>query len=861
MRSTAMRSAPATAFRFLLTCWVLWSTATPSQAIDDHLVLCEAALTPTEDEFLEIANPTESTVALDDYYLSDDEDYALLPGAFGAGPAPSIGSSDFIVRFPEGASIGPGEIQVIAFDGAAFAANFGFAPDYEIRGTDAGVPDMIATDLGSSAGLTNSGENAVLFFWDGAADLVADVDMVHLGTPSSTNDIGDKTGLAVDGPDAGTGTSTYLPDAVTMPQQAGDPGFELSTKRLLLETGNESTGGGNGITGDDETSEDIATTWDSSFGAPNPGICNALVVVPKVAEIFEIQGDGLSSPFAGFEVTTEDNIVTVVGVDGFFLQTPTSRDDFDDDTSNGIFVFTSDPPTVSVGDQIDVTGTVEEFFGLTEITFATISVDSTGNPLPAAIVFDDTVPSPDPEAPSCSIEFECYEGMLIEIPSGIVCGPNLTFVSDPIAEIQITAGSTRCLREPGVEFPGLGMPPIPTWDGNPEVFELDPDKLGLPSEIVPGGSTFSATGALGFEFSDYELWPSSFSFTEATIPDPVRSRADDEFSVGSLNLFRLFNDVDDPGTEDDGQVVTTMEYQTRLTKFSRYIREVLDSPDVLALQEAESLAVLNDLAAQILADDASVAYSAELVEGNDVGGIDVGYLVRDTVMIDAVTQLGAAEILDFDGSLLHDRPPLLLEATYLADSFPFAVMNLHQRSLSGIDDPDDGERVRAKRFEQAQSVAEKVQDFQIMNPTVPLAVVGDFNAFEFTDGYVDVTGHIAGDFDPTMSLVSGPDLVDPNLDVRVLHLPSEERYSFIFDGNAQVLDHSLTSLAAAPYVRDLVYGRGNADAARILLDDDSTPLRASDHDGFVQFFSTVPALFTDDFESGDISAWASSTEP
>ncbi|MEE8524577.1 MAG: hypothetical protein V3T72_11650, partial [Thermoanaerobaculia bacterium] len=211
---------------------------------------------------------------------------------------------------------------------------------------------------------------------------------------------------------------------------------------------------------------------------------------------------------------------------------------------------------------------------------------------------------------------------------------------------------------------------------------------------------------------------------------------------------------------------------------------------------------------------------------------------------------------------LHDRPPLLLEATYVGPpplagtSFSIAVMNLHQRSLSGIDDPGDGERVRSKRFEQAQSVAQKVQSLQISNPAVPLMVAGDFNAYEFTDGYVDVTGHIAGDFDPSLSLVTGPDLVDPDLDLRVLRLPPEERYSFIFDGNGQVLDHSLTSAAAAPFARDMAYGRGNADAARIFLDDDSTSLRASDHDGFVQYFSTVPAIFLDGFESGDTAAWS-----
>lgn len=218
-------------------------------------------MTPTPDEFIEIYNPTDAPIDLTDYYLSDDEDYALLPGVSGDGPIPSIGSFDFIVQFPNGASIPAAGVIVVAFDGAGFLTTFGFTANFEIHATDAGTPDMIATDVGSStAGLTNSGENAVLFFWDGVSDLVNDVDMLNIGTPSATNDIGDKTGLAVDGPDVGTTTSTYLTDAFTMPAQAGDPGAGSSTKRIALETGNESSGGGNGISGDDETSELIDLT-------------------------------------------------------------------------------------------------------------------------------------------------------------------------------------------------------------------------------------------------------------------------------------------------------------------------------------------------------------------------------------------------------------------------------------------------------------------------------------------------------------------------------------------------------------------------------------------------------------------------
>ena len=590
-----------------------------------------------------------------------------------------------------------------------------------------------------------------------------------------------------------------------------------------------------------------------------PGAANDCTGTSSL-EIFEIQGNGAASPVVGQLVTTSDNIVTAVGPDGFFIQTPDARDDLDPDTSNGLFVFTDSAPTVAVGDQVDVTAEVAEFFDFTELTNTPIvGVDSSGNALPTAVVFDATRPSPDPTTPSCAIEYECYEGMRMTITGGSVCSGNQDFSTDLIAEVHVSAGE-RCFRETGVAFPGLGMPPIPTWDGNPEAFELDPDRLGLANQTIPGGSTFDATGVLGYEFDDWELWPTSLTVNAAPLPRAVPARrGPSEFTVGSLNLFRLFNDVDDPEPEDDGQVVSTAEYQRRLEKFSLYIRDVLDSPDILAVQEVERLSVLQDLAARISTDDPTVLYTAELVEGNDVGGIDVGFLVLDTVSVNVVAQLGAAELLTFDGSLLHDRPPFLLEADYIGDGgmFPVAVMVNHMRSLSGIDDPGSGPRVRQKRLEQAQSIAQKTQDFQTTNPSVPLVVIGDLNAFEFTDGYVDVLGQLIGDVDASLNLLSGPDLVDPNLVNWVNSRPQRDRYSFIFGANAQVLDHALTT--EGDFVRRLAYGRANADAAHDLINQNGTALRSSDHDGLVLYLETEAELFTDGFESGDDSAWSSST--
>ena len=581
---------------------------------------------------------------------------------------------------------------------------------------------------------------------------------------------------------------------------------------------------------------------------------------PTDFEIFEIQGDGAVSPLNGFTVSTDDNVVTATAPNGFFMQTPAARTDGDVNTSDGIFVFTGGAPGVAVGDNVDVTGEVDEFFGFTEITSATVTPDGSGL-VPAAVVFDATVPSPDPSFPSCAIEFECYEGMLISIPDGTVTGPNQRFSSDTIAEVHITAAPARTFREPGIQFPGLVG--LPVWDGNPEVFELDPNKLGLPNQIIPAGSPFTAVGVLGFEFGGYELWPSSLSFVPAPLPVPVRPRDPGEFTIATLNLERFFDDVDDPpslaadGRERDDFVVSTAEYLRRRAKLAAHILDVLDAPEVIAVQEVEKLGVLSDLAADIAALDPTVVYSAYLEEGNDPGTIDVGFLVRDTVWVDKVAQLGKAETfvnpLTFEDDILHDRPPLLLEARFPAenvvtdsDVFKFRVLGVHNRSLGGIEGPE-ALRVKVKRLEQAQSIATMVEDLQGPQGNKRFMVAGDFNAFEFTDGYVDVVGQIKGDFDAGDNELSGPDLVRPNLsNVVDTLIPAGERYSFIFRGSAQVLDHALISRKMEKFTRGAEFGRGNADAAVDLENDDSTPLRSSDHDGLVVFIQSDPDTYEGD---------------
>ncbi len=256
--------------------------------------------------------------------------------------------------------------------------------------------------------------------------------------------------------------------------------------------------------------------------------------------------------------------------------------------------------------------------------------------------------------------------------------------------------------------------------------------------IAKPGDTYSATGPLAYQFGDYEIWASEpVDLTSGpTVVVPVRPAAPTEMTIASLNMFRFYDDIDDPGIQDD--IASPVEYLIRRTKFRRYILKVLRAPDVIGLQEIEKLDILLALAADIEAEDPSVSYSAHLVPGNIIYGMNVGYLVRDTVESVTVTQLGFDDILIGWGYKLFDHPPLLIEGTWVGDgsvSFDFAALNNHTRSLSGVDEPFD-DFAREKRFQQAQSIAQKVQDFQTAEPNTPLVLIGDYNAFEFTDDAV-----------------------------------------------------------------------------------------------------------------------------
>ncbi len=604
--------------------------------------------------------------------------------------------------------------------------------------------------------------------------------------------------------------------------------------------------------------------------------------------IHDIQGAGDSSPITGQRINTLGNIVTAIGPAGFFMQAADANIDGSALTSEGIYVFTSTAPSVAVGDEVNLTANVVEFYGMTELTgVSNLVIASPGNALPTAISFDASTPSQDLLSLSCgTTNFECFESMLVQIDNGIVARANPYFSSDNYAQIFASASGTRSLRSPGLLYPlvpGVDNPDAEQFNGNPHIFEIDTDALGAvaPNTAITGGSRFSATGVVAYNFGDYEVWPTAFTVTEANpIPRPVKAgQLGAELRIGSFNMLRFCDTVANTTfTCGNGGEPNQTEFDLKVARLSDYVGNVLELPDMLGVIEVENLGVLQILATRI-ATDFGVTYVAYLEEGNDGGGIDVGYLVRtDRVSNIVVVQLDKDEMWTDprDGLQhnLHDRPSLKLEATF--DGQAFATIVIHPKARSCVDAPGgasctqaDVDRNRLKRFNQGKSIATRVQDEHTAQPSRPLLVIGDFNDYQFSDGFVHITGLIEGRYDNAKNVLdlAGPNIVNPPLWDAVNSLPANEQYSFLYTEQfgailgytaagsfdkgrdvpiMQVLDHALLNDAARAWFAGFEYGRADLDAADADENASTTAVGVSDHDGLVVRLAT-DRIFADSF--------------
>jgi uncharacterized protein len=631
--------------------------------------------------------------------------------------------------------------------------------------------------------------------------------------------------------------------------------------------------------------------------------------VPTVA-IDVIQGvkstttGPITSPYASQSVQTS-GIVTAVISNGFFIQTPDGQDDGNPLTPEGIEVFTSSKPTVAVGDSVTVTGTIQTYPALTashtpatEIASPTVVINSHSNPLPTPITLAASMLT----ASGGLYQLTPYEGMRIKIDT-------LTAISGTDGSLNESSetttsngyfygviGSTaRPFREPGIDLrdtPFTGVPAnVAHFDDNPErIIVASSLSGGAAVDLSTGAVLSNVTGVLDFTYSSDSFYDPSRLILDAAwdrsqlaagmTPQPVPSAASNEFTVASFNIERFYNTLssDDlywvpagvtgyngnspSGTISSGQTyqsaavdVTSAAYQRRLQKVSLAIRTVLNTPDIVTLEEVENQSVAEDIANQINSD-AGIPnlYSAYSTDNStyytqDGTGISVGFLVKNsTVDKLGISQFGQNESFTSTASssliTLNDRPWLVLNAGIKragATDYPVTVIVNHLRSLSSINaNTSSGANARLKKELQAELIAKYIQGLQAAGQHVISG--GDFNAFEFSDGYTDTlatytnTNVLPAD-QVVVPGVAG--LVTPPLVDLTLSLPAGERWSYVEFGNAQVLDHMVVTpeLAAEGHI---AYAHINADFPLTAYNDSATPARISDHDPVVGYF-TIPA--------------------
>ena len=459
---------------------------------------------------------------------------------------------------------------------------------------------------------------------------------------------------------------------------------------------------------------------------------------PTPLLISEIQGSRAESPVTGRLVVTR-GIVTGRKTNGFFMQSAPQDVDASAATSEGIFVFTqaAPPSSAAVGSLVEVTGAVAEFRPaadpgsppLTELIDPTVKLLAANQTLP------------DPVLLSRVADLEWLESMRVTAQALRVVGPSGGTVSEPTA--TATSNGVFYAVEPG------GLPPFATASSpvGSRLIRVDSRALGRQNlDVRTGDAVDRVTGPLDFGFRTYTVDPDSNSliFSPTPISPLIFERSSNEFAVASMNLQRFFDDKDDPSTSDP--VLTPVALQTRIARTARAIREVLGSPEIIGVEEAENLPVLQALAQAI------GGYEAYLIEGNDIGGIDVGVLVRkDRVTVQSFAQEGKDTKLD--GDILNDRPPIVLRAQ--VDGNSIVVVVNHSRSLINADSPVVARKRRAQ--------AEFLSGILRREVNENLVSVGDYNMITY---------------DELMQILKSPGLTNLNDSLR-----PDEAYTYIEDGS------------------------------------------------------------------------------
>ncbi|UKA67460.1 ExeM/NucH family extracellular endonuclease [Arthrobacter sp. FW306-05-C] len=623
-----------------------------------------------------------------------------------------------------------------------------------------------------------------------------------------------------------------------------------------------------------------ATITPTSSGGAAPAPDPTPAPDPVARTIAEIQGTGTESPLTGATITTKGKVTAAFptgGLNGYYIQTPGTGGDLtatNHAASDGIFVYS--PATVGsvrAGDYVQVTGTVAEYFGmtqlnvtaaagLTKLTDAAPEVKATAFTLPATETFR-----------------ESLEGMLLAPQGPMTVSDNYSL--NQYGEIGL-AGGTTPLEQPtavapygSAEYTALvaenAARSIKLDDGAstnflkdattkaeilPYLATTDPVRVGSPA-------AFTTNVVLGYANNSWKLQPLTH-LTEANkdTVQPARfggTRTEAPAAVGgnlklaSFNVLNYFPTTGDTLTgctfyEDRaGNPITVRggcdaRGAANAENFKRQQDKIVaaiskSGADVVTLMEVENSAQFGKDR-----DDAL----AKLVEALNIPTPGIWDYVRspanappladeDMIRTAFIYKKAAAEPVG--ESIIHNDTVAFANARKpLAQVFKpigggagseFIAIANHFKSKGSAATPDDTDKGQGAsnlaRTAQAKSLLDFANSLQAAKGTDKVFLIGDFNSY--------------GKEDP-INVLTGAGYA--NQDDKARNADGSAKHSYLFGGLVGSLDHILASPAANSVVSGadiwninsvesvaLEYSRYNNNVTNYYAPDQ---FRASDHD-------------------------------
>ncbi|MCP3028049.1 chitobiase/beta-hexosaminidase C-terminal domain-containing protein [Halobacillus sp. A5] len=597
------------------------------------------------------------------------------------------------------------------------------------------------------------------------------------------------------------------------------------------------------ITIEEDTTIQAVAVRESGEVSPAAAFSYEVLTPVDEVEIHDIQGTGHTSPYEDEVVENVSGIVTKLdGSNGFYMQSITPDNDVA--TSEGIYVY-NPSHEVEAGDEVSIGGEVTEWqeegysdaddLLTTQISASDVEIQSSDNQIPDPVVIgkdreqptevieDDDMESFDPEEDGLDF-YESLEGMLVAVEDATVSAPisydELSVYADP-SEDQLKTQANGLLISPE--------------DYNPERIMFDVEGLGL--EAVTGDQLDgTAAGVVSYDYSNFKIRPAE-DFPELrdgdTAPQVTELEGtDEELSVGTYNMENFSAETNPDKAERIGdQIANNMKAPDIVG-----LVEVQDNngPEddgtVEADESYEALIQSIEEAGGPSYEYTDIAPEDKVDGGQPGGNIRVGYIYNpERVSLTDKTAGDASTAVDVNEEGLSHNPGRIdpdneafensrksLAAEFEFDGETFILVNNHFNSKGGDDALFGASHPvelgsEDQRIQQAEIINDFVQEAEAGAEDANVVVMGDLNDFEFSN---------------PLQTLKGNELA--NL---MENLPSEERYSYIYQGNSQTLDHILVS--------NSLEDRTKIDAVHINADFSEATGRASDHDPVVAQINTA----------------------